>query len=172
MLAIELLEEMDLLLLFRRREVRVLQIAHHGVGFHLGQVHVAAGVGTGKKSVTPVGEGAPRLRTWGHGDKSWKVLIFGAQSIDEPRPHARTVGLQCAHVHHHHCTGVLWDVCVHRVDEADVVDAAADVRENIANPFTGLAVLPEGKGRGHQPVFGVAERLAVDRIRALARMFC
>ena len=66
---------------------------------------------------------------------------------------------------------MLRDVGVHRMDEADVIHTAADVGEDVADPLAGLPVLLEGKRGGHETVLGVSERLAIDGIRALARVF-
>ena len=60
------------------------------------------------------------------------------------------------------------NVCVHRVDKADVIHHLGGLRENVANPFASLAVLFESKRRLEQPAFGVSQRLEVDFLGALA----
>ena len=83
-------------------------------------------------------------------DVARQVLVVGAETVGEPRADRRPAHLRVAGVHHQHRRLVVRNVGVHRTDEADVVRAFADVREQLADLDAGLAVLLEREGRAHQ----------------------
>jgi hypothetical protein len=78
-----------------------------------------------------------------HHAEARQVLVHGAETVVYPRPQARSAAEDFAAVHLQHGRAVLRRVGGHRVDECDVVDAAADVREQVADPLAALAVLLE-----------------------------
>ena len=63
------------------------------------------------------------------------------EAVGQPGAHARPDRLHVAAVHHQQRRLVIGDVGVHRADDADVVDAAADVRIEFADLDAALAVL-------------------------------
>ncbi len=109
-------------------------------------IHVGTGIGTGQEGISPVGTFAAGQSARGHGDKARQVLRFRTQPVGEPCAEARSVGLERPEVGHEDAAGVLGDVRVHRVDKSDVVHAPRDFRENVAHPFSALAVLLEAEG--------------------------
>ena len=131
----------------------VLQIVHHARRRHLGDVHVATGVRARQEAVAPIGQAAARLGSRRHRDEAGQVLIVGAETVREPRAHARPIRLQVADVHHQHRAGMLGNVGVHAVDEADVVDALADFWKM---SLTHLPIWPYCRnlyGDGNRPFF-------------------
>ena len=55
---------------------------------------------------------------------------------------------------------MIWDIGVHRTNDADVIDALTDVRKQIADFDSGFAVLLEFE-RGHQQAAGLSFRFQI-----------
>ena len=48
---------------------------------------------------------------------------------------------------------MFWDIGMHRMDEAKIIDNFADLGEDIADPFSALAILLKAKvGGGQSPL--------------------
>ena len=76
-------------------------------------------------------------------DERRQVLVLAAQSITEPRAHAWPAGLLEAGLDERDRRVVIDRLGVHRLDDGDVVDDLRGVREKLADPGAGLAVLGE-----------------------------
>ena len=64
------------------------------------------------------------------------------------------------------------NVRMHRMDKAEIINDLADLGENIADPFSALAILLKAKvGRG-ESALGVAEGLAIYELGPLASILC
>ena len=149
----------------------VLQVLHNVIGLHLVNIHVGSGISPGQKRVTPVGQLVARLRARTHGDEAGQILVLGAQAISQPRSHAGTSRLQMPDVHHHHRTGMFRRVGMHRMDETEIIDHFCHVRKYLTDPSTALTMLSKRIWRWHQSHFRVAQRLAINRLRPLTRVF-
>ena len=68
-----------------------------------------------------------------HDDEAGQVLVLAAEAVRHPRPQRRVPGQQPAGVHHEQGRAVDGRLGVHAVHERDVVDALADVREQVAD---------------------------------------
>ena len=79
----------------------------------------------------------------GQHDKPGQILRIGAESVNRPRAHARTPGNLRTGIHKHVRRVVVDRVGVHRLDDGDVVDDRAGVRQQFAEPGPGSAVLLE-----------------------------
>ncbi len=83
-------------------------------------------------------------------DVAGQVLVVGPQTVGQPGPERRPADLGMAGVHHEHRRLMIRDVRVDGADEADVVGARADVREQFAHVHSALAVLLERERRAQQ----------------------
>ena len=109
----------------------------------LGAEH-RAGVGGRHVAARPVLGAADRpAGAVEHHDEAGQVLVHRAEAVVHPRAQRRAAALQLAGVHHQHGRAVDRRLGGHRVQERDVVDALAEVREQVADPFAALAVLVE-----------------------------
>ncbi len=100
----------------------------------------------GQECRLPVLRFRDRETAGAHHDEAGKVLVLGAQSVEDPRAHARAGLARIAAVHEHERRLVIGDVGVHRADHADLVDHLRGVREQIADLDAALAILPEPEG--------------------------
>tara|TARA_B100001093_G_C26803303_1_gene1004381 strand:- start:39 stop:368 length:330 start_codon:yes stop_codon:yes gene_type:complete len=57
------------------------------------------------------------------------------------------------------------------MDEAKIIDNFADLGEDIADPFSALAILLKAKVGGGEATLGVPQRLAIYEFRPLAGIF-
>ena len=88
----------------------------------------------------------PRDRPAGlveHDHEARHVLVDRAEAVGHPRAETRVPGQHAAGVHHEHRRAVDGAFGVHGVDEADVIDAGADVGEEVRDVLAALAVLLE-----------------------------
>ena len=168
---IESRQQVGLMSLVQFRQPVVLQVLHNVIGLHLVNIHVRSRISPRQKCVTPVGQFVARLRARTHGDEAGQILILGAQAISQPRSHAGTSRLQMPDVHHHHRAGMFRRVGMHRMDKAEIIDQFCHVRKYLTDPSTALTMLPKRIRRWHESHFCVSQRLAIDRLRSLARVF-
>src|SRR4051812_23791414 len=78
-----------------------------------------------------------------HYDEAWQVIARGAEAVIDPGAERRVSALKPAGVHHQQAGAVDRRFGRHGMNERDVVDAIANVRKQVANPFAALAALPE-----------------------------
>ena len=109
-----------------------------------------------------------------HDDEAGQILVHRAEAVVDPRPQTRTARQDLAGVHLQHRGAVDRRVGGHRVDERHVVDALAEVREELADVLARLAVLAEGPLRPDDPALAAAtapaerahgDRLAVELVK-------
>ena len=79
----------------------------------------------------------------GHDDERRQVLAGGAEAVGQPRAHRRPARLLAAGQEEGDGRGVVDRLGVHRLDEAEVVHDLRGVRQEVADPGAGLAVLLE-----------------------------
>ena len=109
-------------------------------------------------------------------DEAGQVLILGAQAIGDPRAHAGTDERVAAGVQFQQRPAVAAVRAVHRMDDAQFVGHARDVRKQFADPGAALAVLLELPRRlqqvaglaGDDARLGKGQRLAVIAGQAAA----
>ena len=107
-------------------------------------VDVGALVGTRKKRRSPVLGCHDRIATGAHGDEARQVLVFRAQAVSDPGPHARALQAAISAVHQHERRLVVGHVGVHRPNDAQVVDVLlGGPGEELADLDAALAVLLE-----------------------------
>ena len=117
---------------------RILQISDEGTL-----------VGTRQKAGSPKLGSLKHSRRTDH-DKAGEVLVFRAKSVGEPRPQAGTGEGLLAGAHLERRPGVIDVVGMHRADDADVVDARGQARQQLADFDPGFAVAVEFPRRGKQ----------------------
>src|SRR5690348_4232773 len=83
-------------------------------------------------------------------DKPGKVLIFRSETVRQPRTQTRPASLAEPGIHHEHGWLMVRDIGVHRPNEADIIRALADLREQFADIHSALAVFLEREWRAHQ----------------------
>src|SRR5260370_41353376 len=83
-----------------------------------------------------------------------QILVFGAQAIGDPRTHRRAAQLRLAAIHHVQAGRVIADVGVGGTNDAEIVDLAPDLREDLADFQPALPVLLEAVRRTHQVAGG------------------
>ena len=88
----------------------------------------------------------------GQHDERRQVVVHAAQAVADPRTHAGKAGQHETGRLHERGRPVHVRLRDHRMDERDVVDALAECRDRIAEPFAALAVLPPAKRRIHHLV--------------------
>ena len=98
---------------------------------------------------------APQLRphhrqTRAEHDEARQVLVLRAQTVGEPGSHGRAAGELIAGVHHEQRRFVVRAVRVHGADDADIVDALAQIREDLADLDAALSEFFELEGRLEQ----------------------
>ena len=76
-------------------------------------------------------------------DERRQILVLAAQTVADPRAHARPAGLLAAGLDEGDGRIVIDGVGVDRLDDGDVVDDLGGVRQQFAEPGAGLAVLAE-----------------------------
>ena len=79
-----------------------------------------------------------------HDDEAGEVFVDAAEAVVDPRAEAGAAGLHFAGVHLEHRGAVDGRIGDHGVDERDVIDAGAEVGEEIADELAALAVGLEG----------------------------
>ena len=127
-----------------------------------------AGVTGGHESARPVLGAVDRAAFAGeHHDEAGQVIVRRAEAVIDPRAEGGAAALQAAGVHHQQAGAVDGRLGRHRVEERDVVDAVAEVREQVADPFAALAALAEFPARLDDAAFvlvpAAAERFHGDR---------
>ena len=91
-----------------------------------------------------------------------------AESVDGPGADGGARGLEVAGLHHEQGGLVIGDVCVHRADDAAVVDDAAHVGEAFTDIDATLAYLFESERRGHEAAAGtLLEQLAIGMLASM-----
>src|SRR4051812_43952922 len=103
------------------------------------------------------------------GNEAGQVLVFRTQAVRDPRSHAGADEGVAAGVQFQKRSAVPRVRAVHRANQAQVIDAAGDVWEQLADPGAPLAVLLELPGRaeevagfaGDDARLGERQRLAV-----------
>ena len=100
-----------------------------------------------------------------------KVAVAGAEAVGQPRAERGTPHLGVSGVHHGHRRLVIRDVGVKRANHAHVVDALAEMREQLTDLDAALAVLFERERRLHERA-GLAlrgHRTAGERLPVVLR---
>ena len=115
-----------------------------------GVVDVRSLVDAGQEAVAPELRTDDRLARAEH-DEAGQVLVLGAQAEGQPRAEAGPDRLHVARVHHEQRGLVVGIVGVQRADDAQVVDAAGEVREQLGDLDAALAVGPRLERRRHEP---------------------
>ena len=168
-LAVDLVEQVELEALDVPRQVPVGDVAHAGlVGGGAGVPQGGPLVRGGEEGRAPVvhaavGEGRA------DGDEAGEVPVLGPEPVGDPRAHARPDEVVAAGVQLQQRPAVRRVGAVQGVEDAEVVDQLGDVREERADHDPALAVLLELPGRAEQlarlgeldPRLGEGERLAV-----------
>src|SRR5262249_32619309 len=102
---------------------------------------------------------------WIQRDESGQVLVLRAEAVKRPRAERWAEKLENASVHLHERLRVIRLVAVHRIDEAHLVGVLGEIRKQLGDPQSTLAVLCEFPRRAEQLGVGsdaaLAERLAV-----------
>ena len=145
---VELLDVGELAALLVGQEKLVLQIGDEILGIRLLRVHVSALVDAGEKGAAPVGTLGRGHAIGAHDDEPWEALVFGPKSIERPRTNAGTRKGDVATVHHHEALLMIWNVAVHRPDDAEVVRVLGHFGKELADLQATLAVFGEFEGRG------------------------
>jgi len=145
--AVQLLDEFDLLPLSFSIQAAVAQIAHHLVGILLGHIDRGRLMLAGQVRVAHIARcGA----TFAERNKRGQVLIFGSQSVRDPRAERR-VNLVDAARKEMICGGGMVRISTHHgAHEAQVVGARAQVREQIADEHSALTTRLKRPRRGKQ----------------------
>ena len=143
LLAVEFLEEVELLLLLVERKGGIFEIPDGGLGRgEAGAADAGALVDGGEEGVGVVARAA--FAGGGHdGDEAGKVLVFAAQSVGDPAAHGGSDKIGRAGVEEEGGGSVGDAFSVHGVDEAEVIDVLPDVWKEFADVAAGLAVLLE-----------------------------
>ena len=111
-------------------------------------------------------------------DERGEVGVVGSQTVTDPRTDARSNEVVAPRVELHHRAAVSRVGAVHRMDHAQVIDAARDVRKEFAHRQAALAVLLELPRRLQQVArrielharLGKRQRLAVVTIEQRLRI--
>ena len=83
-------------------------------------------------------------------DIAGQVLVLGAETVGQPRPHRRMAREPAAAVHHEQRRLVKRHIGVHRLDDAQIVGVACEVAEDLADLEAALAVRLELERGAHQ----------------------
>ena len=105
----------------------------------------------GQESRGPV-DGSTGRQSAGIGQhhEGWQILILGAEAVAQPGAHAGEPVEREAAVHLEGRRSVVVALGEHRVDEAQVVGTAGEVRQQVADPGPALSPLPERIDALHQ----------------------
>jgi len=136
---VHLLQEIELAALGAARQMAVGDILDDVLRIDAGVVNMRALVDARQKAV------APQLRAddWlsrTEDNVTGQVLVLRTEAVGQPGTEARPRRLRLAGVHHQKRRLVVGRVGVHRADDADVVNAAGDVRKQLADFDAALAV--------------------------------
>src|SRR5262245_26377277 len=118
-------------------------------------------VDAGQEGRRPVLRAAMRKRRL-DSDEAWQVPILGPQPVNHPRSHARSNKSRSASECLQQRRAMIHAFAYHRTDDAQVVDAFAHVREEVADRDAALAAWLELPQRLHQR----ADRAVGERERA------
>lgn len=157
MVAIHPREQIELHSLLGGRKAGITDVTHGGLSRGYGGVpERRALIGRWEERGAPiihptVGEG------WANRDKSWQILILGAQPIGDPRTHARPYEIVTARVQLQQRSSVRGISAMHGTYDAQVVNALGDVRKQFADGQPALAVVLKLPGRFEQ--FGCSGKL-------------
>ena len=99
----------------------------------------------GQKSCTPIDDSARRKPARiGQHDEGRQVIAHATKSIGDPCAHAGKAGQDEAAVGHEHGRAVQRGFALHGVKEGHVVHALCELRKEVADPASTLAMLVEG----------------------------
>ena len=146
--AVEFEEEVELFALLGGRGVVAADVFDEFLDAGLLRVDERALVDTGEEAGLPVFAVLDRITAGAHGDEAGEVLIFRAESVGDPGAEAGSALDGVTAVHEHEGWLVIRDVGLHGADDGEVVGAAGDVGENVADLEAALAVRREFEGRG------------------------
>ena len=138
-------------------------LGHHVVNVHRGGANGRALVGAGQEARAE--ELVAALPLGGlDGDEAWKVLVFGAEAVEQPGADAGAREGERPGEELQHGGAVVDAFADHRAHDAEIVDAASDFGEELANGRAALAAAGELPGRLHQgaSAFLVEGELALD----------
>ena len=151
---VELLDEVELVPLLLDVEAVVVDVGDELVGVEF----LLLGVGRDVGRLIDRGQEAGAPERWADGggnlraenDEAGEIFVVGAEAVGEPGAHGGTAGDVGSGVHHDERGLVVGDFGVDGADDADVVDALADVGEELADFDAALAVALELEGRLHE----------------------
>ena len=130
---VQLPQQVELAALLRQRQRRVADVLDQLVDVGVPGVDVGALVDARQERRLPVLRLLDRVAAGAHGDEAGQVLVLAAQAVGHPRTHARPRQPGLAAVHQQQRRLVVGHVGVHRADDAQVVGALGDVREDVAD---------------------------------------
>ena len=118
---------------------------------HRGGLGVDAGtlINAGQERGLVIGGTAQGQATVAQRDEAGEVLVFGAESVDNPRAEAGFGDAQRAGVHEHRGDIVSGNVRPHGADHGEVVGEGTDFGEHLADFQAGTAHRGELKRRAH-----------------------
>ena len=99
-----------------------------------------------EKGASPVFRVFDRASAGAEDDKPGEVTIFGTKTIGYPRAKGWPYLNLVTAVHQHQAWFMVWDFSFHAIDDADVIDAAADIFKDLTDINAALAVALECKG--------------------------
>ena len=99
MLFVELLQQVELLPLFGQRGVIVLDVLDQLLDLGVLRIDVSALVNAGQEAGLPVLRFLDRITARAHGDEARQILVLGAESVSDPRTHARPNQARLAAIH-------------------------------------------------------------------------
>ncbi len=157
---VELVNEIELPALFVLRDVRVADVLNHLRHARGLRVDARALIDAGEEGRLVVGRAARGQAAAAEGDEAGEILVFRAETVDEPRTHAGFRDAEGAGVHEHRGDLVGGDVGPHRADDGKVVRVGSGFGEHLASFEPALAVLGELERRRQRDVVA-GDRLAV-----------
>src|SRR5262249_34844448 len=130
--------------------VLIGRLAAYDIGHRrIARLEDGALVGGGQEAAVEVVQAARRNESAVEDEEAGQVLALAAPAVAEPRAHARPTLNAAAGVQEVVGAGVLGELRHHRADDGQIIGAAGDVREQLADPQAALAVPAELPRRGH-----------------------
>ena len=105
--------------------------------------------------------GKPSAEGVVHHNEGGQVLVFGAESVGQPRSQAREAHAVHACVDLEQCRGMIVGVGVARIDEGEIIHMFGDVRKDLRDPGTRFAVPVKLERRLHDGPDLVGEEAGV-----------
>ncbi len=140
---VELGEQVQLAALFARGRVAAADELDQFIDVGILRIDVGSLEGSGEEAGLPVLRFLDRVSAGAHNDEAGEVLVFAAKAIGDPRSHRRADLAGFAAVHQQQGRLMVRHIRLHRSDEADVIDAFADVGIEVADFDAALAIFTE-----------------------------